>query len=222
MQASHVYPRVIQTLTKKLRPLDRLPQQEGRILDGRIDSWQKEQFIIKAVQDVCGTYVPESARCWYDIMVYDDSTGTEIPVNIKMTRGKHRDNIKNLKGIAYSLSTLPHYMIPSAMSCNRLLDIIEDNKRLERDPLFEYYYLFVNKDTGEHLIKSLCDIKHLYPSGANWLQACMKEEMQCGVYSPSIQESYRKIRHVLAESYVRRQRSCDKLCEFIVPTHEIE
>lgn len=201
------YPKAIQRLSQHLKPF-KLPHTKH--VDGRIQSIKQEEYVIAAIRDLVAVDVPTSSRHWCDMFVYDETTGIHIPVNIKVTNGHTRDNIKSAKGIAYTFSTLEHKLIPNTLTMNRLINIIDNNMKQKRDPLFEYYFMFVNKTNGEFLIKSLCDIEYLYPNASNWLQACMNDE-KLSVYNPTLNESYMHVRQTLALSLKSHVHNADAL-----------
>lgn len=100
-------------------------------------------------------------RFWYDISV------NGIPINLKLTKCKSRDNALSKTAIH---STLCHKIGPLSMNDNKFFEFYRKNIKFSRNRMTEYHYLVVNKENGEVLLKSILDI-HTYKSNpSNGLQ----------------------------------------------------
>ena len=209
-----MYPSVLQTIASRL-PY-RLADYNGIRsiqntlvpgVDGRIASKVLQPFVISAIEEISNTRIvrPTTARSWYDFGVYDPKTGINIPVNLIITKRQSKCNIKRNKGLVYTFSTLHNSLIPNKLSMNDTMEYIECSRKSKRDPDAEYYTLFVDRDTNETLLRSMCDIHAPISSASNWLQASMETEMQYShIFTPDINVSYYRIRSTLAASLKKR------------------
>ncbi|NBS71334.1 hypothetical protein EBT31_20855, partial [bacterium] len=126
-----------------------------------------------------------------------------IPLNIKVSSGG-TDNALDKKAIVYSFSTLPEDKIPGAMCFNTMAQAIKHNPKLERDPWKEYYYLYVDKNDGTVLVRSMCDVQNYVSNPQNWLQIAWKREKALETHvNPDLAECYDRIRGTLADSLLK-------------------
>lgn len=124
--------------------------------DGRNNSSIDENNIIKILTDKYKTkIIIPNIRIWYDILVYDKIYGW-IPVNIKTTSMKTRDNTGNLAMCVYAYTDFKldlNYKktytngIMSSILINKLKNK-EYNKNYKKD----YYFLVLNKKNSKDII----------------------------------------------------------------------
>lgn len=173
-------------------------------LDGRYNSIKDEQTIIHHLSQ---NFIIEQAPCtrsWYDFKLHSKKgTHQPIPINIKVSRGQ-KDNALNKKAIVYSFTDLSENDIPKAMSFNKMSELIKKYKKKERDVRKEYYYMYVDKNDGRVIVRSLCDIQNYVNNNHNWLQiAWNKEKMVEPIIKDDIDECYENIREKLAISLIK-------------------
>jgi hypothetical protein len=146
--------------------------------DGRLTSAVKETEYLHKLKESLGdlyTFEFPQKRHWYDFKV------DGICINLKITDGGG-DNAFNKKALVFTWSGNAPEKAPGNM--NKMLGVIKELPRaLHRDPLTEYYYLVVHKETGKVLLKSLVDI-HTYKDN------CAGNVMQIHWNSEFANESY--------------------------------
>jgi len=208
------YPQVIRSIEKVLK--DRIGNETFNSIntDGRINSIYDENMIIRILEKHYGdAYVrrPTQSRNWYDVKV--KSQYTWIPFNIKVSTGG-TDNALCKKAFVYSLSTLTEDEIPAAMSFNKMIELVENNKNTDREIEKEYYYIYIDKKDGTVMVKSMCDIQYYVANAQNWLQINWSKEKQHPANDgpiESVDESYARIRKVMGDSLRKLLNTSDKL-----------
>jgi hypothetical protein len=128
--------------------------------DGRIGSAMKESeylTTLKAALPAHFTAEIAKDRHWYDIRIND------IPINLKLTTGG-TDNAFNKVALIYTITGAEP--AKRNMNFNEVWSHLKNTKtpkKMVRDRQTEYYYLVVDKRTGQTLFKSILDI-HTYKS----------------------------------------------------------
>jgi hypothetical protein len=170
--------------------------------EGRLNSVYDESYIIKLLQTKFDSsqhkiQKPKSSRSWYDFIVNID--GFQVPCNIKVARGG-RSNALCKNAIVYSFSTLDTDKIPTYMSFNKMVQLIAENRKTQRDNK-EYYYIYVDKVDNTIIVRSLCDIQHYVSNPQNWLQIDWDKEkkVQLGELE-TLDMCYGRIRKTLRDS----------------------
>ena len=183
--------------------------------EGRVNSVFDEDNIIKTLEGEFKEYIvrPTSTRNWYDFML--QLQNDNIPCNIKVSKGG-TNNALCKKALVYTFSTLQDDEIPANMSFNKMIELIEQNKRQERshDCTKEYFYIYVDKIDHTIIVRSLCDIQHYVPSAQNWLQINWDKEKKVNsenIQHENLQDSYIRIRSVLRESLEKINSTCNML-----------
>jgi hypothetical protein len=208
------YPQIIRSIEKILK--DHIGNTSFNLAntDGRINSIYDENMIIQILEKHYGdAYVrrPTQTRHWYDVKI--KSQYKWIPFNIKVSTGG-TDNALCKKAFVYSLSTLTEEEIPHAMSFNKMIELVEENKNTEREIEKEYYYIYIDKKDGTIMIKSMCDIQYYVANAQNWLQINWSKEKQHNMidhYIESVDEAYARIRKVMGDSLRKLLETSDKL-----------
>ena len=181
--------------------------------EGRLNSIHDERYIIKLLTTKFASsqhkiQKPKSSRSWYDFILYID--GFPVPCNIKVARGG-RSNALCKNAIVYSFSTLAIDKIPTYMSFNKMVQLIAENKKAERDNK-EYYYIYVDKIDSTIIVRSLCDIQHYVSNPQNWLQIDWDKEKKVQHGEPdSLDMSYDRIRKTLRTSLDKLVNSSNML-----------
>jgi len=147
--------------------------------DGRITSAVKESEYLHKLKEALGVQfnfeIPHK-RHWYDFKV------DGIHINLKITDGGC-DNAFNKKAFIFTWGGQVPLKAPGNM--NNMLRVLRDLPRItKRDPLTEYYYLTVHKETGRTLLKSLVDI-HMYKDNCagNVMQINWNSEFENEAYT---------------------------------------
>ena len=194
--------------------------------DGRMNSVMDEDTIITMLQaqsDI-GRYVtrPSSTRHWYDFRlestnVDSDSENICIACNIKVSKGG-TNNALSKKALVYTYSTLSDDEIPSNLSFNNMVELIESNMRESRNTNYdkEYFYIYIDKVDKTVIVRSICDIQNYVSSAQNWLQINWDREKKIQdsdilLQSEDIHDSYTRVRGVLRDSLEKIINSSDKL-----------
>jgi hypothetical protein len=108
-------------------------------------------------------------REWYDLKV------GPFHINLKLTKGG-TDNVFNKRAIVLTVCGVLDG-VPKVMNINQMLGHIHRlGVKKIRDIQTEYYYLVVNKQTGESMFKSIIDIHTYVPNSSNTLQINWKHE----------------------------------------------
>lgn len=184
--------------------------------DGRLNSIKDELTIINELTAAFGgTNIirPTSSRHWYDIMLRDSEENYSIPCNIKVSSGG-TNNALSKKAIVYSFSTLKEHEIPANMSFNKMIELIEKNKRDIRAPEREYHYIYVDKCDKSVVVRSLCDIQNYVSNPQNWMQINWTKEKQVpshDIHSEDVDDSYNRLTRVLGHSLGKLISSSDAL-----------
>jgi len=214
MCAKPKYPKIIIRIENILKDFMEKERFHKKNKDGRINSIYDEKTVIRLLKKHYGeSYIfkPISSRHWYDVKI-SSSHNYWIPCNIKVSKGG-TDNALCKKAIVYSLSTLEEDEIPKKMSFNKMIELIQKNKKNMRNCHKEYFYIYVDKKDGSILVRSICDIQNYVSNPQNWLQINWAKEKR--VILPSdlenIDEVYNKIRSILGGSLKKLIDSSDKL-----------
>jgi hypothetical protein len=142
--------------------------------DGRITSALKEKEYLTKLKTALGPQFKfefAKSREWYDFKVDD------IFIDLKITGQKGTDNAWNIKRLIF---TWGGKQPPTCnLDMNQMYDILKGTPRIDvRDPLTELYYLVVDKNKGDILLKSIVDIKTYTPNAhpSNVMQIDWKNE----------------------------------------------
>jgi len=181
--------------------------------DGRINSIKDEATLITLLRTQFKIREPRE-RYWYDVSIQDNDTKKWIHFNIKVSKGG-TDNALNKKAIVYSYSNVREKEIPNTLNLNRMTELIESNRRINRNPYKEYYYLYVDKIDGTIVIRSICDIQNFIPNPQNWLQIKWKSEKQTEIdFSEKYNQAYNRIMNVLATSLRKLLNTSDAILAY--------
>lgn len=156
---SYSYEELIQAIQEECSTITLTYSKSG---DGRITSALKELEYLKKLEEKLKEKHPSLIfehqpveRWWWDFRV------NSIPFNLKLTTGG-TDNAFNKVAIIYTLTGKE--LEKRNMNYNQFFKTIKDSeKKSVRNPMTEYHYLVVNKDSGKILLKSILDI-HTYKS----------------------------------------------------------
>jgi hypothetical protein len=143
--------------------------------DGRENSLMDERMLIACLKEKFRVE-DTKPRYWYDTALYDEALEKWIPINIKTTRATCADNALNKKAIVFTFSKLATEDIPSNMSFQRMVELVESNIKEMRDPSHEYYYLYVDKKDKHVMVRSMHDVCSFRSNGNNWLQIDWRAE----------------------------------------------
>jgi len=142
--------------------------------DGRINSVEDENTIIKLLVEKYGSsIIVPPPRSWCDFIY--QTGNTKYYINIKCSTGT-TDNAFNKKALVFSLTDLAPEKIIDSMNFTKMISLIDENMKNERDIESEYFYLYVDKKDGTVFIKSLLDIQNLVSNPTNKLQINWKKE----------------------------------------------
>jgi hypothetical protein len=164
--------------------------------DGRITSAIKEMEYLNLLEKKLKEKHPSLVfehqpveRWWWDFRV------NSVPFNLKLTTGG-TDNAFNKVAIIYTLTGKE--IEKRNMNYNQFFKTIKDSdKKSVRNPMSEYHYLVVNKDSGKILLKSILDI-HTYKSNpCNDLQINWANEFKHIEYQTPSDQFKEKIRELL-------------------------
>lgn len=88
------------------------------------------------------------------------------------------------------------------MCFNSMLKLINDNSLEERDCYKEYYIIYIDKNDGTVIVRSICDITYFQPNPCNYLQINWKQEKQITdiVFERTIDEVKTIVLGTIAES----------------------
>ena len=193
--------------------------------DGRINSITDEDHIINLLETKFGDLMvrPSSTRHWYDFIIHEipqqgidtPTEGISIPCNLKISQGG-TNNALSKKAIVYTFSTLDEKDIPSNMSFNKMVELIDGNKRSERSDDYnkEYIYIYIDKKDRTVLVRSICDVQNFVSNPQNWLQINWTKEKQIhhdDLSRDDIDTCYMRIRDVLRESLDKFNSTSNKL-----------
>jgi hypothetical protein len=223
------HPTVLQHITKFLESNSPYFQFCVASRDGRINSITDEDHIINLLETKFGDLLvrPSSTRHWYDFIIHDiqqqgtntntntKTEGISIPCNLKISQGG-TNNALSKKAIVYTFSTLDEKDIPSNMSFNKMIDLIENNKRSERSDDYnkEYIYIYIDKKDRTVLVRSICDVQNYVSNPQNWLQINWTKEKQIhdnDLSRDDIDTCYMRVRDVLRESLDKFNSTSNKL-----------
>lgn len=221
------HPNVLQHMTKFLESNSPYFQFCLVSRDGRINSITDEDHIINLLETKFGDLMvrPSSTRHWYDFIIHEiphqgtkARTQTEsisIPCNLKISQGG-TNNALSKKAIVYTFSTLDEKDIPSNMSFNKMVELIDSNKRSERSDDYnkEYIYIYIDKKDRTVLVRSICDVQNYVSNPQNWLQINWTKEKQIhhnDLSRDDIDTCYMRIRDVLRESLDKLNSTSNKL-----------
>ena len=134
--------------------------------DGRINSCFDENKIIELlVENFGGKIKKPKIRMWYDFLVFDYLYGW-LPVNIKTTTTKTRDNTGNLAMCVYAYTNyfldLDKPYTNGNMS-NLFFDELK-NKKYNKYNKKDYYFLVLNKLNNEIIVNSVKGLEKLTPN----------------------------------------------------------
>lgn len=122
--------------------------------DGRVNSFIDENNIIKILcSKYCERIKVPKIRMWYDILIYDKLCGW-LPVNIKSTSTKTRDNTGNLAMCVYAYTNQKldlHKTYENGKMSHIFIEKLrakEYNKNFKKD----YYFLVFNKQKPKDII----------------------------------------------------------------------
>lgn len=213
-QASKRYPAVLIQIVQVLR--EELQLSNVRFskenADGRINSITDENTIIEKLQEHMKSHNIQKAppRSWYDMTFTSDETIYHI--NIKCSTGG-TDNALNKKAIIYSLKNLDMNTVKHNMNFDYMYAQIKHNLKPVRDYKNEYFYLYVDKNDGTVIMKSLLDIQHLTSNPINDLQInWSKEKKDMAVFhGDDIQEATTRIMSVITKSIKDYLAGCSSL-----------
>jgi hypothetical protein len=164
--ASYTYPELIQAIKDECAKINLIYSKDG---DGRITSAVKEREYLNRLEKGLLDSHPSlkfehqpAERWWWDFRL------NGLHINLKLTTGG-TDNAFNKVAIIYSISG--NEVEKRNMNYNQFFKIIKEcKKKVERNPMTEYHYLVVNKNTGKILLKSILDIHTFKTNPCNDLQ----------------------------------------------------
>lgn len=179
--------------------------------DGRITSAVKEKEFLTKLRDALGPqfkFEINPPRAFWDFSV------NGIRIDLKLTKMKTSDNSFNKKSFMFTWSGVEPPKKDGNM--NDVLNFIKAQPRAEkRDPLTEYHYLVVDKETGGVLLKSLVDI-HTYKincAPGNIMQINWNNELNNKDYiAPDRGAKMLELMKLIQESC---RKMCDNMNEFV-------
>lgn len=136
--------------------------------DGRINSCIDEDTVIKLLTDKFDKRIRKpKIRMWYDILVFDYMYGW-IPVNIKTTTTLTSDNTGNLAMCvhAYTDVVLDIHRGKSYEN-GKMAEVLFDklkNKKYNTSHKKDYYFIVLNKTTGDVIVNSVKGLTALTPN----------------------------------------------------------
>lgn len=179
-------------------------------LDGRVGSIYLKRRVIAFLRGY-GFDVEDarSPRDWYSMLVRDPNTNEMIPCNITISSGGG-DNFTIKHPIVYSCTTLEKEDIPNMMGYEDMYDLVHRNLKAQRNPLKEYYMIFLHKRRSHVVVRSLCDVKYFRSNPSNHIQIEWMKEVKFRGSISVIHETplqvFERVRNVLAESFHGAQR----------------
>lgn len=207
------YPSIIQRVETYMRTVAKdLPFCKAST-DGRINSIRDETSVIERLREAFHVEKPTSTRHWYDVLLYPEvENARPIPINIKVSCGG-TDNALDKKAIVYSFTILEEDQIPGAMSFNGMCQLVKEYRKRERDTAKEYYYLYIDKNDGTVVLRSICDIQNMVSNPLNWMQIAWKKEksIQETLIDPDLDICYERVRKTLAASLMKLIENSDGL-----------
>ncbi len=187
------YSEIIKAILDECNKISLTFSQEG---DGRITSAVKEAEYLKQLEgglkqqhpSLCFELQPVE-RWWWDFRV------NSIPFNLKLTTGG-TDNAFNKVAILFSISGKE--VEKRNMNYNQFYKVYKESvKKTQRDPMTEYHYLVVQKQTGKILLKSIFDIHSFKSNPCNDLQINWSHEFQHIHYKTPDDKYIEKTRELL-------------------------
>lgn len=149
-----------------LKSCDMKNRCSGKLIDGRYNSILDETTILKLLQrdEYINSVirVPTKKRHWHDFSILNDY-GAYVPVNIKSTTGTTHDNVGNLTVIIqsytdYELDIDTHYN--NGKLSKIYMDCI-DNNLYNTSYCKDYYFLVINKNSGDVIINSVLGLSDI-------------------------------------------------------------
>lgn len=134
--------------------------------DGRISSAIQEECVLEFLQEKMPNRIKvPNARMWYDFLVYDYIYGW-LPVDIKITTTYTSDNICNLAGLVHSYTSMElnfdcHYK--NGEMSKSLMAYIKNGK-INKKSKKDYFFVVINKKTGECNVNSILGLSELTPN----------------------------------------------------------
>jgi hypothetical protein len=133
--------------------------------DGRINSCLDEDKIINVLKKKYKIKIPK-IRMWYDLLLYDRMYGW-LPVNIKSTTMKTKDNTGNLAMCVYAYTdeVLDLYKNYNNGVMSKVLFQKLKFKKYNKEYKKDYYFIVINKnDTQDIVINSVKGLLKLSPN----------------------------------------------------------
>jgi hypothetical protein len=181
--------------------------------DGRITSAIKETEYLMELQKGLAERHPTLTfelqpveRWWWDFRV------NNIPFNLKLTTGG-TDNAFNKVAILFSI--LGKEVEKRNMNYNQFYKVLKEGvKKPQRDPMTEYHYLVVQKQTGKVLLKSIFDIHSFKPNPCNDLQINWTNEFNHIDYRTSDENYTKKVQELLQTIQTSVKQAMASMIEF--------
>ena len=180
--------------------------------DGRINSFIDENNIIKILCTKYGEHrikVPK-IRMWYDVLIYDRICGW-LPVNIKSTSTKTRDNTGNLAMCVYAYTNEKLDLYKTYENGIMSNIFIEKLRTKEYNYSFrkDYYFLVFNKQKPKDIIiNSIKGLQIIYVNNNNLpFQVCWNKNRNYeykGVINSIglLLSSMKKIKHTWKKNFI--------------------
>lgn len=153
--------------------------------DGRVNSCLDEELICKSLfasSFASKIKTNSTNRAWYDILVFDDEWGKWLPVNIKSTSTKTKDNVGNL---SICVQCFTDYQLEFDKNYNNgfLSEIFIEkvrNQEFNTEPTKDYYFIVFNKnEPSDVIVNSVLGLTTFYRNIDNLpFQVCWNENRE--------------------------------------------
>lgn len=183
--------------------------------DGRLDSAESEDVVIKHLQELFSNSDIEvedaPPRHWYDVAFKtEDKT---YYANVKITSGAQADNISSKLGLFYALTGI----LPTSVKGVNLNHWGPYNKKLLENLDYnceaDYYFVIYFKDSESFLVTSLKRIQTLTPNGSNLPFQCKWSEND--VFSNrTLEEQSKYIMDVYYDSWLKKVAGFEPLIKW--------
>lgn len=156
---------------------------------------------------------------WYDFLVRSEDESIWLPINLKVSSLRGRDNLSSKEGLFYALTGIRPQggMIRNwDLFCKNMAAHV---KRTECSA--DYYYLVVQKASADMPVgrvfwTSLLQLQRVSPNGSNPPFQCKwRENMDRAGWSR--QEAVDNLLDVVGETFVLRAKALESFKEFVAP-----
>jgi hypothetical protein len=166
-------------------------------IDGRVNSIKDEDTIKNILlNSELKEYIriPRIRECGDFSVMLDGKT---IIFNIKTTNGNSADNIFSKNGTLLAFTDIPEDELTSNVSWEKFARLLKERKA---DNDRDYYYLVVNKTSGDIFIRGLKSLQTIKSNPSNILQVNWSREFTYLSAQRSFEQAYEYVLGIIVES----------------------